>query len=127
MSVVEGKWWSRGEEELERMGEGKRRDFGHIGRIMETELGERLAGGERCSACQSHGQECWIYSVKGRQQVKRPGDSCARCRVAARPGGCSCSKRRRRPRSPPPPGPRSVLPKGPGGPPPGAGSSGIAA
>ena len=125
--AVAGKWWSVGEEELEAMPLNKRRDFGHIGRIMETELGQQLLGDKRCSACRANGQECWVYSPKGAQQVRRPGDTCARCRVAARAGGCSLSKRRRRDRSPPAPGPRSLAAYKPfGGPPPGAGGSGIA-
>ncbi len=90
-----------------------------------------LVGGEQCTACQASGNECWVYSKKGAQQVSRPGDTCARCRVAARSGGCSLSKRKRKdPKdpSPPPPGPRSLAAYKPsGGPPPGPGGSGIAA
>lgn len=82
-----------GEDELAALSANKRRDFSHIGRIMETELGQELQGKERCSACQANSQECWIYSQRGAQQISRPGDTCARCRVAARPGGCSLSKR----------------------------------
>lgn len=108
------------------MSPSKRRDFGHIGRIMETELGQQLLREERCSACRANGQECWVYSKKGVQQVSRPGDTCARCRVAARSGGCSLSKRKRRDRLPPLLGPRSLAAYKPfGGPPPGAGGSGI--
>ena len=102
--MVDGKWWSRTEEELEGMTPAKRRDFGHIGRVMETKLGEKLEEGDRCAACQAADEECWVYSEKGAKQVKKCGSTCARCRVAARSGGCSLSKRRRRrPPSPPPP------------------------
>ena len=55
--VVEGKWWSRSGEELAGIGEAKRRDFGHISRIMETELGEIL-GEQGCTSYQDSGQEC---------------------------------------------------------------------
>ncbi len=122
--VVSGKWWSREEEELSGLGPAKRRDFGHIGRIMETELGEMLVGRNRCTACQEADQECWVYSKMGSQQVSRPGDSCARCRVAARPGGCSHSKRKRKsPKDSPAPNRPVYQALGPsGGPPPGTGS-----
>lgn len=70
---------------------------------METELGEQLHGKDRCAACQSHDEECWVYSKKGSQQVSRPGDACARCGLVARAGGCSLSKRRKRQQPPSPP------------------------
>jgi hypothetical protein len=61
--------------------------------------------------------------------VSRPGDSCARCRLRARAGGCSLSKRRQLKRDslpPPPANPRSLAAYNPfGGPPEGAGGSGI--
>lgn len=101
---------SRSEEELEELRPNKRRDFGHIARIMETELGERLEEESRCSACRQGGEECWVYSTKGRQQVRRPGDTCARCRVKPRPGGCSLSRRKRKRSSPLPAGPRIIMP-----------------
>ena len=127
--VITGKWWSRTDQELAGMSADKRRDWGHIGRIMETELGERMDGDERCAACRERDQECWVYSKKGAQQVSRPGSTCARCRVVSRAGGCSLSTRRpNRRRTPPAPGPRSLAAYKPsGGPPPGAGGSAIAA
>jgi hypothetical protein len=90
---------------------------------METELGEKVD--ERCSACASRDEECWKYSAKGAQQVSRPGDSCARCRVTARTGGCSLSTRKRRRDEPDPPSrpPPGVLPKG--GPPNGGSGWGV--
>ncbi|KAK5002497.1 hypothetical protein LTR28_011341 [Elasticomyces elasticus] len=94
--VVSGKWWSHTDEQLQVLKPNKRRDVGHIGRIMETELGEELLGDRRCQACKDLGQECWVYSAEGARQVARPGDTCARCRVAARAGGCSYSKRKRK-------------------------------
>jgi len=127
-SAITGKWWSQTEEELTAMSQDKRRDWGHIGRIMETELGERLQGDRRCTACQERDEECWVYSEKGAQQVSRPGSTCARCRVVARAGGCSLSTRRpNRRRSPPSPGPRPLAAyKPPGGPPPGAAGGAVA-
>jgi hypothetical protein len=95
---------------------------------METELGEQLFGEGRCLACQSRDEECWVYSEKGIAQVSKAGSTCARCRVTARPGGCSLSKRRAPARKPLPPAP-SLQPlfKGLPPPPPGAGGLGIAA
>lgn len=122
---LRGKWWSFGEEELAAATPNKQRDYGHIGRIMETELGEQLHGKDRCTACQSHNEECWVYSEKGSQQVSRPGDACTRCRLVARTGGCSLSKRRKR-QPPPSPPTRFYRPLGPkDGPPPGCGVSGV--
>ena len=89
---LRGKWWFFEEEELARASSKKRADYGHMGRIMETELGEQLFGEDRCNACKSNRQECWRYSQLGAQQVSRPGDACARCRYVARAGGCSLSK-----------------------------------
>jgi len=44
---VGGKWWS----DLPAADPARRRDVGHIGRIMETELGVKLEGEARCEAC----------------------------------------------------------------------------
>jgi len=49
--AITGKWWSQTDDALAAMSADKRRDWGHIGRIMETELGEKLEGDERCAAC----------------------------------------------------------------------------
>ncbi|KAL3424704.1 hypothetical protein PVAG01_03985 [Phlyctema vagabunda] len=110
---VTGKWWSRSEDKLGALTASKRRDLSHIGRIMETELGEQVLGRQRCAACQRLNQECWRYSDKGAQQISRPGDACARCRLASRPGGCSLSKRRPIEKHlPPASDPRRLLPFG---------------
>lgn len=126
--AVAGKWWSISQEELAQLKSDKRSDRGHIGRIMETELGEQLCGEARCTACSARGMECWIYSKEGSQQVAFPGDSCARCRWASYEGGCSLSKRKKCVKiTEPPTRPyRQLLPKEGGPPPPGAGkASGI--
>jgi len=47
------------------MGPNKRRDWGYIGRIIETELGVELVSGERYTAYQALGKEYWVYSKKG--------------------------------------------------------------
>lgn len=52
----------------------------HIGRIMETELGEELTGNDRCNNCQKHDWECWVYTERGAKQILGPGVRCARCR-----------------------------------------------
>uniref|UniRef100_A0A093Y2X9 SH3 domain-containing protein C23A1.17 n=1 Tax=Talaromyces marneffei PM1 TaxID=1077442 RepID=A0A093Y2X9_TALMA len=111
---IQGKWWSKTAEELRSAQPNKRRDYGHIGRIMETELGEQLHGKQKCTACQTNNEECWIYSTRGSRQVSRPGDACARCRRTARKGGCNLAKRRsnKRRRSSPDPAPRVYRPGG---------------
>src|SRR6266536_1450291 len=107
------------------MASGERRDFGHIGRIMETELGEKLEGEGLCATCQAADEECWVYSKKGAKQVKKCGSTCTLCRVAGGSGSYSLSRRRRR-HTPSPPPPRGFAALRPAGsPPPGAGSSGI--
>jgi hypothetical protein len=68
-----GKWWS---DLPARLG----RNADHIVRIMETDLGEKKEGEEKCEECQGRSQECWVYSEMGTQQISRPGDQCARCR-----------------------------------------------
>ena len=120
-AVRQGKWWSSLQ-----TANGER-NLSHIGRIMETELGEQLHGEDRCLACEEGGWECWAYSRVGAQQVHKPGDTCARCRVRARPGGCSISKRAKpKPRRVLPAPPlRPLLPKGPQPPPPGARGMGL--
>ncbi|KAE9991249.1 hypothetical protein EG327_000251 [Venturia inaequalis] len=55
------------------------RYISHIGRIMETELGEELFGDARCTNCQRRNEECWVYSKEGSQQVLNPVRRCARC------------------------------------------------
>jgi hypothetical protein len=101
----------------------------NIGRIMETELGTQLLGEEKCARCQEEGIECWIYTAKSRNQIKNPGSACARCRADPRNCGCSLAKRRpnrrKTPLPSPPTRPRYILPKGPGGPGPASGSTGI--
>lgn len=93
--TVVGKWWYRTSFELEQLTENRRNNFGHIFRIMETELGEQRLGDARCARCKTNNQECWVYSKEGAAQVSRPGDACTRCRVIAQMGGCSLSKRRK--------------------------------
>ncbi|KAE8398122.1 hypothetical protein BDV37DRAFT_288833 [Aspergillus pseudonomiae] len=48
--TVVGKWWYRTSFELERLPKDKCRSFGHIGRIMETELGKQRFGDARCGS-----------------------------------------------------------------------------
>lgn len=66
----------------------------HVGRIMETELGLQLLGGKRCNRCRAEGMECWIYSERGRKQIRHPGSACAHCRATgSTPQGCSVATR----------------------------------
>ena len=117
-SAVAEKWWSISQEELAQLKSDKRSDRGHIGCIMETELGKQFCGEARCTACSARGMECWIYSKKGSQQVAFPGDSCVRCRWASYERGYSLSKRKKCMKiTEPPTRPyRQLLPKK-GGPP----------
>jgi len=113
--TVQHKWWSVSPEEWAGFSVKRKHDVGHIGRIMETDLGEMRTGTDRCTACQEENEECWVYSEKGAKQVSRPGSTCAHCRYAARRGGCSLSTRapnRSLRRSPRGPGPRSIVPRG---------------
>ncbi|KNG91219.1 hypothetical protein ANOM_000391 [Aspergillus nomiae NRRL 13137] len=89
--TIVGKWWYRTSFELERLPKDKRRSFGHIGRIMETELGKQRFGDARCERCRTNAQECWVYSKEGAAQVCRPGEACTRCRLIPQVGGCSLS------------------------------------
>lgn len=84
---VKGKWWSPDQLKVK----VKDRHVSHIGRIMETELGEELFGSSRCDACIRAGFECFRYSKDGAAQVFKPGSACARCRAEAK-HGCSLSK-----------------------------------
>ena len=67
----------------------------HIGRIMESDLGEQLIGEARCRHCKDGDRECWVYSARAFNQVKYLTPACARCRQMPRNGGCSFSTRRR--------------------------------
>jgi hypothetical protein len=60
--VVSGKWWSA--EDIPAQVPGSRaqdhinRAHGHVGRIMETTLGEQFTGDARCDRCKTGGFEC---------------------------------------------------------------------
>jgi hypothetical protein len=114
LATAVGKWWYRTTEDLEameRQDPNRRKNFHHIGRIMETELGQRHDGDDRCPAYIRMGYECWTYTVEGTQQIASPGSACARCWAEHR-GNCSHSARRihRKPSAPrPPPSPPNLL------------------
>ena len=71
----------------------KARNYSYIGRIIETELGEKLEGDYTYTSCRELGQEYWAYSKEGVKQVKYIGSTYARYRVTARSGGYSNSTR----------------------------------
>jgi hypothetical protein len=71
---VTGKWWSNASY-------ASTSTRSHVGRIMETNLGEQLFGDKKCKRCHDLQEECWIYTTEGVSLVKKPGDRCARCRV----------------------------------------------
>lgn len=84
--VIQGKWWSP---KPERPAKGNRvTEVSHIGRIMETELGEQRLGKNRCDGCQENDHECWVYSKEGGNEMVNAGDDCARCRCKR---GVRCS------------------------------------
>lgn len=91
--AILGKWWSKSQAQLDAMTPNNRQSFSHLARIMETDLGKQLFEEDRCSACRRLGQECWVYVEDAATQIKYARDSCVRCRVGPRPGGCSNSKR----------------------------------
>lgn len=91
--IAVGKWWydfwidSQSDPKIESAAS-------HVGRIMETELGLQLLGDRRCTRCRLEGTECWIYSERGRKQVRHPGSACAHCRaMGAMAQGCSVATR----------------------------------
>ncbi|KAE8450526.1 hypothetical protein EG329_006257 [Mollisiaceae sp. DMI_Dod_QoI] len=111
--VILGKWWSRTQAELDAMAPTRRKQYDHIGRIMETELGKQLFNQDRCSFCRQEGKECWVYTEKGAKQLVCPRDACTRCRINPHKGGCSKAKRGPRVKIPqPPPGLRTLAPAG---------------
>ncbi|KAE9362700.1 hypothetical protein N431DRAFT_433686 [Stipitochalara longipes BDJ] len=86
LPTVVGKWWYRTAEQLEeldRNNHSKRKNWNHIGRIMETDLGQRHEGDDRCARCIENGYECWTYTLEAEQQILQPGSRCVRCRVAS--------------------------------------------
>ncbi|EGP82477.1 uncharacterized protein MYCGRDRAFT_97547 [Zymoseptoria tritici IPO323] len=98
---ISGKWWSTLPDSSNRLASRSGPPEGsttasHIGRIMETTLGEQKGDGERCTRCQRDGWECWVYSAEGKAQIFHPGDTCARCRHKPGKGPCSFSPRMRR-------------------------------
>jgi hypothetical protein len=75
-----GKWWYRTAAQLEEMNSNKRRDWTHIGRIMETELGMRNHDNKRCKRCVAEDYKCWQYTSQALRQIRKPASACARCR-----------------------------------------------
>lgn len=82
--VTEAEYWLRRPE--------NKKVADHVGRIMESELGEQRIGDQRCQACQDNDHECWVYSQAARGQVKHMTPTCARCRHVLR--FCSFSTRK---------------------------------
>lgn len=97
--VTVGKWWYRSGAEIHALGPKLRCTASHIGRIMETTLGERKSYQDSCQSCRNHFQECWTFTWEGGQQIKNSGKSCVRCRATGRK--CCFSAYQRRIHSPP--------------------------
>ncbi|KAK3081758.1 hypothetical protein LTS18_003024 [Coniosporium uncinatum] len=112
-----GKWWTlpAGAPALSR---DRAAVHGHVGRIMETDLGKRLE--QPCEGCQAAGDECWVYTDLAIKHISYASPGCARCMWGKR----KCSHGKRTPkvkRVPTSSRPQNLGPKPPGGPPPGAG------
>ncbi|TLD34699.1 hypothetical protein E2P81_ATG04864 [Venturia nashicola] len=79
-TVHKDKWWSKippSNDPYMQVYGG--RYLSHIGRIMETELGEKRTDNARCTNCKKQNEECWVYSKEGSRQVKNPVRRCTRC------------------------------------------------
>jgi hypothetical protein len=77
-------WWYRTPEQLNGMSRKACYRRSHIGRIMETPLGECLADNDRWARCRSQGLQCWRYTAEARSQIKNGTSTCAQCREAMR-------------------------------------------
>lgn len=86
---VHDKWWSLSNAEWQQnLTVAVRRNKSHIARIMETNLGEKLEGVNRCEKCIKEGWECWAYNIQGQRNLLNAGARCARCRFRYTTGGC---------------------------------------
>jgi hypothetical protein len=79
VATVEGKWWYRSPEKFASWSPEVRKRFSHVALIMETELGEKREGWDRCRDCRSKDFECWAYSEEGAKQLEYTTQRCARC------------------------------------------------
>jgi hypothetical protein len=68
------------------------RNWNHIGRIIEAEIGGLREGEAGCDACEQKVVECWVYSKPG--LVSEAHNSYARCRVEPRVCSLNNSKMR---------------------------------
>lgn len=89
-----GRWYYISDAEYEALPVPKQRNADHIGRIMESTLGEQRLGDQRCQQCQEGDTECWAYHPDAFKQVRYASTTCARCRHA--PHGCSFSTRQQK-------------------------------
>jgi len=128
-------WYGGGYDGRASWTQSKKATMGHVGTIMETDMGEQRLGEDRCERCRRNNHECWVYSEGAGTYIKHALPTCARCRFTPGPGGCSLSPRKKSgsmlPKGGDPPHgcqPRSLLPKGPPGfGPGGAGAGGFTA
>jgi hypothetical protein len=99
-----GKWWSMTQAVFDDPNTKAhiKRNFGHIGRIMETDIGEQRTGNEACDRCRQKGFECWVYREDALPQIWKPGSACARCRATIVKKGCSISTRKPQEKKGPP-------------------------
>lgn len=91
---VPGRWWSTSEADYHAIDSSARRYvIDHVGRIMETALGEQRHGNNRCTKCIENNEECWVYVPGAHNRVPYAATpTCARCRWG--PRGCSFTRRR---------------------------------
>lgn len=81
-----GKWWYTDDIAFAALNPARKGQMNHVFRIMETDLGEVVVGGEQCQHCINHGYECARYRQTSglNSTVAYPGNVCARCRYANR-------------------------------------------
>jgi hypothetical protein len=85
-----GRWWYISEAAYEKMPHNEQLIADDIGRIMESDLGQKLEGDNACSECQVEGYECWVYSpeVFKEGELRYSGFACARCRASLNSDQC---------------------------------------
>lgn len=80
----DGEWWSVSEAAWDIWNATKKQKWSCIGRIMETDDGERQS--VPCAFCADAGVECWAFTEETiRRSINRQGGklskTCARCRL----------------------------------------------
>ncbi len=88
-------WWFHSTEDLSVLNKNQKSRWHHVGRIMETNLGEYHVS-DPCYQCWLNGFECHTYSAQGRISIASAGCACTRCRLTN--SECSHSRDNRKQR-----------------------------